>query len=61
MKNQLYDILGDSIVFDNSNERWAERRKHLSSIFYKDKMVKILDIVIKKTLERTEFWKISMQ
>lgn len=60
MKNLLNEIIGDSIVFAPSNEVWSNKRKRLSQAFYKDKMIKMLQIVIKLTLEKTESWKQKM-
>ena len=57
MKNLLNEIIGDSIVFAPSNEVWSNKRKRLSQAFYKDKMIKMLQIVIKLTLEKTESWR----
>lgn len=56
MKNLLYDILGDTMVLDKSNEMWAAKRKSLSTAFYKEKMVKMLGTVIELSLKRTGEW-----
>lgn len=56
MKNLLYDILGDTMVLDKSNEMWAAKRKSLSTAFYKEKMLKMLATVIELSLKRTEQW-----
>jgi hypothetical protein len=44
--NYLKELIGDSIVFSPSNDLWKEKRKKLSLAFYKDKMIKMLEIMI---------------
>jgi len=38
--------LGDSILFSRSTELWNKKRKSLSAAFYKDKLGKMMDIII---------------
>ena len=48
----MYELLGDSIVFSPSDETWSTRRKHLSAAFYKDKLIKMIDIVAAHAFEK---------
>lgn len=51
MARILSRFIGRSILFYRSDEVWAEKRKHLSSAFYKDKlhpmMCSIIDVTMK--------------
>ena len=38
-------VIGDSILFAKSSIEWAERRKHISSIFYKEKLTMLLHTI----------------
>ena len=40
-------VIGESILFNSSNEMWALKRKHLSAAFYKDKLNKMLALIIR--------------
>lgn len=42
----LKSLTGDSILFNPSNELWAQKRKHLSAAFYKDKLNAMLEMII---------------
>lgn len=42
--------MGDSILFQESSELWAKKRKSLSVAFYKEKLMKMLEVV-KKCME----------
>jgi hypothetical protein len=46
-KTKLFfkDLTGESIVFISSTEQWSIKRKILSQAFYKDKMIKMLDVI----------------
>jgi hypothetical protein len=44
-KNLLYPLMGDSILLSESSESWSNKRKSLSHAFYKDKLLKMLEIV----------------
>ena len=41
----FYPLMGDAILMSQSTEEWSHKRKSLSGAFYKDKLVKMLDIV----------------
>jgi cytochrome P450 len=42
-------LFGDSILFTQSDDKWAVKRKHLSSAFYKDKLQGMLALIISVT------------
>jgi len=46
---RIYNItkpmLGDSILMSRSTEIWSKKRKVLSTVFYKDKLSKMMDII----------------
>ena len=56
-KTWMYDLVGDSISFSPSDETWSTKRKHLSAAFYKEKMVKMIDIVAAMAFEKVQAWK----
>ena len=47
-------LTGESLLFERSTERQAEKRKRLSTAFYKEKMQGILNTIIKMTAERMD-------
>jgi hypothetical protein len=53
-KTILYEAVGNSILFANSDELWSQKRKHLSVAFYKDKLTSMLQIIIIQTLNYTK-------
>ena len=38
-------LLGESIIFMGSTERWLNLRKSLGAAFYKDKLIKYMEII----------------
>ena len=50
-------FIGNSILFDRSDEVWAQKRKHLSSAFYKDKLNPMMETIISVTNQTVEKWK----
>ena len=51
--NSLYPLVGDSILFQKSNEIWREKRRALSSVFYKGKIIRMIEniqVAIKTTM-----------
>ena len=48
-KRVVRSMTGDSILFDKSDAVWAEKRKHLATAFYKDKLIPMMETVIKVT------------
>ena len=57
LRDWMHDLLGDSIIFSPSDDSWNERRKHLSTAFYKEKMIKMIDLAAKVAFDRVESWK----
>ena len=45
IKDILSPLMGDSTLLAHSTENWAKRRKSLSGTFYKDKLVKMMEMV----------------
>ena len=41
----FHQLTGDSILFEDSSEFWNNKRKKMSVAFYKDKLIKMVDIV----------------
>lgn len=39
-------MIGDAILFSKSTVQWAEKRKHIASIFYKDRINQMLNTII---------------
>lgn len=61
MVSQLFSMLmKESTVFSPSNELWATKRKKISSAFYKDKLIKMFEVVKKTTLNKVEKWKMEI-
>ena len=56
-RNIMYDLFGDSLLFQRSTEEQLVKRKHVSSAFYKDRMVKMLTVIADMTYHRIEEWK----
>lgn len=46
-RNLTDPLLGDTILFSEGNELWNMYRKSLASAFYKDKLVKYVDVMQK--------------
>ena len=38
-------LMGDSILLEDSSEFWNNKRKKMSVAFYKDKLIKMVDII----------------
>jgi cytochrome P450 len=47
-------LTGDSILYSPSNENWSIRRKSLTAAFYKDKLIKMIEIMKKITHEKVK-------
>ena len=48
--------MGDTIILSRSNEEWALKRKIVSSSFYKDKLMKMVDIIKATIHKKIVFW-----
>ena len=56
-KNQLYRLMGESILLDKTTELQGLKRKHLSVAFYKERMNANLKTIVRLTFEKVETWK----
>ena len=45
IKNIFYPLMGESILLSRSNHLWSSKRKVLATAFYKDKLLKMIDLV----------------
>lgn len=45
VKNLMYPLMGESILLSETNELWSNKRKVLSASFYKDKLLKMIELV----------------
>ena len=57
MRNALFTLTGDSIIFSKSDEKWREKRKVLSTIFYKQKTVKLMENIARETKNTFIDWR----
>ncbi len=57
LKNIFAPLIKNSIIFDESNQLWATKRKTLSAAFYKEKLLKMI-VLIKRELKKSlDMWK----
>ena len=56
-RDQMWDLMGNSIIFSPSDDSWNERRKHVSAAFYKEKMKRMINIAAGVAFERVQEWK----
>ena len=49
-------LIGESILFSPSNEKWSKRRKILSSAFYKDKVIFMVEQVKNVLIDKVQYW-----
>lgn len=54
LKEMFYDFLRESFVMAKTTEITIAKRKSVSSAFYKSKMMKMLNIVIKITNDKAD-------
>ncbi|CDW89465.1 cytochrome p450 [Stylonychia lemnae] len=50
-------VIGDSILFQKSSIQWAEKRKHISTVFYKERLQMILNTITEMCLKQVQSWK----
>ena len=50
-KNLLFELMGNSLLFENSNELWSKKRKSLSTSFYKDKLLGYFELMKQQACE----------
>ncbi|CDW82654.1 cytochrome family subfamily polypeptide 55 precursor [Stylonychia lemnae] len=53
----LEDFQGHSSANQKSNQEWADKRKHLTSAFYKEKIIRILKESVAITYKKVQTWK----
>jgi cytochrome P450 len=56
LENQFKCLFGAGTVFSKSNELQAEKRKHLSVAFYRERMVKMLNMLTSMTESKVKQW-----
>ena len=44
-RNIFYPLMGESILLSASNHLWSSKRNVLGTAFYKDKLLKMIDLV----------------
>ena len=49
-------VVGDGIIFQKSNIMWQKKRKSISASLYKEKLLKMTEIMKAITLETIEAW-----
>ena len=57
MHNALYTLTGNSMAFSKSDENWREKRRVLSTVFYKDKVMNIMKSVTSESKISLNDWK----
>lgn len=50
-------LAGNSLIFIESNQLWNMKRKVLSSAFYKDKLIKMSELIIREAKKSAAEWK----
>ena len=45
IKNIFYPLMGESILLSGSTHEWSSKRKVLATAFYKEKLLKMIDLV----------------
>eukprot|EP00347_Sterkiella_histriomuscorum_P011859 403370835 len=50
-------LLGDSIIVMQSNDLWKQKRHTLAAAFYKDKLIKMTQIIKHLVIKRTQEWR----
>ena len=53
-RNVFFPLMGDTILFAPSTEEWSLRRKAVSATFYKEKLVKLSQVVIDAADEKVK-------
>ena len=49
-------LMGESTLVIKTTEEWAQKRKHLSIAFYKDKIMKMIEMIALSTQRKTKIW-----
>jgi hypothetical protein len=45
IKDIMFPLMVESLLLQESNENWSTKRKSMSVAFYKEKLIKMVDIV----------------
>jgi cytochrome P450 len=45
IQNLVEPLLGDSLLLEQSNDLWSQKRKHISAAFYKEKLISYLEVI----------------
>lgn len=48
--------MGESILLAESNHQWSSKRKVLATAFYKDKLIKMIELVKELLVEVVDDW-----
>lgn len=56
VRNCMKPLLGDTIIFAETTDDWSQRRKSLSTIFYKEKMIRMVDTIKNVIKHKLDFW-----
>ena len=52
----MYPLMGESILLSESSDLWKNKRRVLSASFYKDKLLKMIDLAKLMVKETVEEW-----
>ena len=55
----MYDFFGDSILLDKTTDLLLQKRKSMSAAFYKEKMIKMLNVIAATAFTSMQKWKIE--
>ena len=50
-------LVGDGILFAPTNENWNIRRKTITAAFYKEKLLKMVEIIKHQAVKNAENWR----
>lgn len=57
IKSIMFQWLGDGLILLESNELWAQKRKHLSTALYKDKTTRMINNIVELSARTVNDWK----
>lgn len=57
LKGIFFPLLGESTLFEASNQSWAAKRKVLSTAFYKEKLTKMVVLIKEEVRKSLAHWK----
>ena len=56
-KNMLYPLLGETFSLLPSDESWKNKRKSLSTVFYKERLSQMLPVIVQNVSKTLLQWK----